>query len=156
MLLNDIPLVIFSQFHPWQKSKFLLKISLFSIDLWHDYWPISHKVFWQLATDYVGVGHILSYLDVLFPIRLCVNYRNGTKYGMTKLFHFKVMFFLQMHQIITNVHIVDMPWESILSLNVVVWHLHREACQNMTKITRLAVPAHPKTVPSPGPKFGLH
>ena len=46
-----------SKFHPW-KVNIPLENSLFSIDLWHVYWPVSHKVFWWLTAGFVGVGHI--------------------------------------------------------------------------------------------------
>ena len=56
-LQNDVSLVIVAQSFTHEKSIFLLKIPMFSIDLWHVYWPVSQKVFWQLTAGFVGVGH---------------------------------------------------------------------------------------------------
>ncbi len=58
-LLNDISLV------KWAQS-FTNEIPLFSVDLWHVYWPVFQKVFWRLTAGFVGVGHIWKYLSWLW------------------------------------------------------------------------------------------
>ncbi len=63
-----------------------MKMSLFSIDLWHVYWPVSQKVFWRLTAGFVGMGHICSASFMMTP--LCVlNYStHRNKPGLTQIF----------------------------------------------------------------------
>ena len=42
-----------------------MKILLFSIDLWHVYWPVFQTVFWLLTAGFVRVSHIFTLYGML-------------------------------------------------------------------------------------------